>query len=274
MADFPAQQSPRTCIYCGAYATIVEGRRSAQWFDGILPSRMPLERHGPGETGGTEGGTASRPQRHSARPVCDRCDSGWMRQLQHAARAVLAPFILGHDATIAPEQQRVIAAWMTMTAMTAELARQGWGGADAEELAAFRDRQQPSDRWCVWIGRYIGPGPRWRQHGFCNAERPQANGAEHHSHGAAYGQLTTAAIGSLLLQSFSNPNPEFTQLRTGFAIYHAQRSGLIPVWPVLVDRIDSNELAFIGAARFDRLAVRILKDMDELRGGRLPSGPS
>ena len=197
-----------------------------------------------------------------------------MGQLQNAAKAALAPFILGRDATIEAEQQGAIAAWMTMTAMTAEFARRDWGGANAEERAAFRDRQQPSDQWCVWIGRYIGPGPRWRHHGFRNAEQPRANGAEHISHGAAYGQLTTVAIGSLLLQSFSNPNPEFTQLRTGFAIYHAQRSGLIPIWPAIVDRIDSNELGFIGEARFDRLAVRILKDMDELRGGRLPSGLS
>ncbi len=54
------------------------------------------------------------------RVVCGACNSGWMSKLQTHAKPLLEKMIVGSRIGIGPHEQRVIAAWATMTAMVVD----------------------------------------------------------------------------------------------------------------------------------------------------------
>lgn len=54
------------------------------------------------------------------RVVCQRCNNGWMSQLQEAAKMVIGPLLADQRVVLMPDAQAQIAGWLTMTSMVLE----------------------------------------------------------------------------------------------------------------------------------------------------------
>ena len=70
------------------------------------------------------------------RLVCEECNSGWMSELEGKTKSLVAPMILGYNATLTADQQLTIATWAAMKTMVHEFV---WG-ADQSPISPQNDR--------------------------------------------------------------------------------------------------------------------------------------
>ncbi len=106
------------------------------------------------------GDTHARKIRRVCGGTKDQCNTGWMSDLQEAVKPSLLPMINGENTTLSRREQKTIAAWAAMTAMTGEFLD------SSDEFVAvpqwqrdyLRENQRVPPGWRIWIGRY-----RWAQ---------------------------------------------------------------------------------------------------------------
>jgi hypothetical protein len=100
----------------------------------------------------------------TVRDVCERCNGGWMSDLEVVAGRVLTPFILGSSGTIEAADQGAVAAWVQKTALVAMLVSSesnrasGYGLPPSEYQALYEQRasKTPLPSTQMWIGKYDG----------------------------------------------------------------------------------------------------------------------
>lgn len=152
---------PKTCAFCGS-PDLTREHVYAKW---MLPYI--------GKSGGhtvsiTAVDLTSRASRHAARPgrlnrgmrvlriVCGPCNSGWMSLLQAQAKRIVAPFLKGQWPEIAVNDQRTLAAWITMTAMVSEFKDLATMASTREQREYLRSRLEPPPQWSIWLGHHRG----------------------------------------------------------------------------------------------------------------------
>lgn len=93
------------------------------------------------------------------REVCAQCNSGWMSQLETAARPILTELIQGRRLSLAPDDQVILAAWTFKTELMFQVARpQTVRCIDAERFGEFYVARVPPENVSVWMGATSG-GP-------------------------------------------------------------------------------------------------------------------
>jgi hypothetical protein len=60
---------------------------------------------------------------HKVRMACDRCNNGWMHDLEEHVRSVATPMILGQRIALDLKAHVAVATWAVKTAMVAEFAK-------------------------------------------------------------------------------------------------------------------------------------------------------
>jgi hypothetical protein len=123
-----------TCIFCGG-----EGRRSGEhvvplWIDQFF-SQLPPTRANPGGKRMTQRFTpaldAGVPAREwdsdgpdlKTNSVCERCNNGWLSDLETTASGLVGPLVLGDPTTLDAAGQRTIATWGYKTALLMQMLR-------------------------------------------------------------------------------------------------------------------------------------------------------
>lgn len=117
-------QSPKkiTCIFCGQRRSRAREDIVSKWvseeiggvgpFDtdhiGIVPGAPQSARR-------SRSGSLASLKLHD---VCASCNSGWMSRLEDNVKPVLIPMIQGRPTTLSVAQQRLIAAWAQLKALT------------------------------------------------------------------------------------------------------------------------------------------------------------
>lgn len=72
------------------------------------------------------------------RAVCDRCNNGWMSQLEESVRPFLTPIITGAPIVLDFEQTALIARWVALKCIVAEHSQGEWM-TPREDREAFRE---------------------------------------------------------------------------------------------------------------------------------------
>jgi hypothetical protein len=88
------------------------------------------------------------------RVVCERCNTGWMSQLQSQGKPYLLPLIRGEVTALNPAAQTTVAAWIAMFVMVAEHFNPHTVVSTKTERKTFRHKRTPSSNWKIWIGDY------------------------------------------------------------------------------------------------------------------------
>ena len=152
--------SSRTCVFCASTDLTLE-HVLPSWINGLHGGDRI--RHSLGET---VQWTARRLD-FKARTVCADCNSGCMSQLEQRARPVLSRLILSDKTLIlTPDDQAVIATWMTTTAMMFESVSRIPRAGEAvvvpepffrqDKRSSLRVHGRPPDGTMLWLGQYVG----------------------------------------------------------------------------------------------------------------------
>jgi hypothetical protein len=158
------------------------------------------------------------------RKVCDKCNSGWMSNLETAAKPTLTEMICGKILSLDVTSQTAISAWAMMTSIIAEytdIPTQSIPASDRQHLMAHKI---PTDAWRVWIGKYAGDNwkQRYRHHGI-------AVGLDYGFRIIQFGhntQTSTFVVGDLLIHATSS-----TLLKLESPFEANMHDALVQVWP-------------------------------------------
>ena len=89
--------------------------------------------------------------------VCEPCNKKWMSKIELDASSVLRPTLSGGSVTITPAQQKVIARWATLKALTCDLRRPNASPVVfPDDLHAFYATRNPAQQFQVWMAEYRG----------------------------------------------------------------------------------------------------------------------
>jgi hypothetical protein len=187
----------KTCMFCGGTGLTQEHVRP-RWLEGAIEEDAPLGyRHG---TAGAEPAPlewTGRGFTHTVGDVCRRCNSGWLSELESAAKPLLTPMIRGKHQTLGPRQQRVVATWVMKTAAVIDRTHRH-RTVPPEHGRVLRERREPPPGVYVWLAAYGVDTFVGTHKGF---QFPSGGGIDD-----AYG--ATFSIGHLVLQVLGLPEGE------------------------------------------------------------------
>lgn len=156
MQDEP--RAARRCVFCGG-RPLTREHVIPQWLTEVLPDQLPWRAQNrrivvPGEIPSSQG----LPYREVREPfnavtvkaVCAGCNSGWMNDLETAARPTLSALIRGEVRILDAVDIEVIASWAVKTSLMVQLtAAETAAKMPAVYASFFRDRKPPPNA-AVW----------------------------------------------------------------------------------------------------------------------------
>jgi len=129
--------------------------------------------------------------------ACERCNNGWMSNLENLAKPILSPMITGADKTVMSiERQTLIAQWSVKMAMVCEyMEKEATRLYQRAERERFREDQTIPENHMVWLAHYRGD-----HYGAHHSSNPLIFGDIKARH---VGHYTTMAVGQLAIQVLS-----------------------------------------------------------------------
>lgn len=154
------------CIFCGAYGRLTEEHGTPRWLGRFLAEQFPGSGHlesvrivigpdgQPSQYARPVGGLSF----HKAPVVCSRCNNEWMSGLEIAAAPLLKRLARGDPATLDGEDARLLATWVTKTALIYELVEQERDGATSSvaDRRWFGRHRLPLPTSRIWLAHYEG----------------------------------------------------------------------------------------------------------------------
>jgi hypothetical protein len=214
-----------TCVFCGGSPLT----REHVWPDWIRRLIYGKGKRGPRSEQLREG---SRPGEErkvwhmpalslQAKIVCEECNQGWMSELEVQTSPVLTPMILGNRVRLDAAAQRLLARWITKTAMVFLRATPRPSAIPPNQYRYLRDHRRPPPSSQAWIGiRTAEEGvAAGKVAAYSFRDRPR--GGE--ELGRAY--LVTLGIGHLVGALFGH--------NLAFEIPWQRPPAFQPVWPVV-----------------------------------------
>jgi len=137
--------------------------------------------------------------------VCQKCNNGWMSDLEDQNKAQILAMMLDREITLEPLQQKVFARWAVLKAMII-------GSSDRQRTLFYGEFERKSFRppsfamplrTSVWVGRYAGSG---FHAGVTYVFAPVENIPQ-----ALVGSVTTIIVGHLAIQVLTtHVTPKFS----------------------------------------------------------------
>lgn len=164
------------CIYCGKPAGTKEHIIATRFVDVLeqdqrgfkVPTTLYVTPVGGGsrrEIGGRRvKSRTGKPRRYTIEyttRVCDRCNSGWMNDVDTAVYPSVAQMIRGNTVTLDRAGQANIAAWAAKVAVTARSEPHNPLPIEPAWTDWLFTRHTAPPNWHVWISHYVGSEPFW-----------------------------------------------------------------------------------------------------------------
>jgi hypothetical protein len=255
---------PRECIFCKAWGMTYE-HVWPDWLKRYVPQDLTYHHAGTGEIFKTHSTSkikkwAGDPQSRRLPIVCGRCNSGWMKELQDAARPILLPLLEAKSAFIRPYQQKLLAAWATMCVMTAEYYAPDLVSIPFDDREYLRLYREPPKEWRIWIGRYLRG--RWRGY-WIHLSVPLVEDIPEGGNDAVpppNTQTTTFIVGQVYIHAFSSA---LSNITNKWRLDAQGPSILAQLWPVKESFIawPTNDIRDRDA---DRIAGHIFWQLDRI----------
>jgi hypothetical protein len=132
--------------------------------------------------------------------VCEKCNTGWMSQLENRAKQSLKPMIRGIRCGLLFNQQTDIATWVMLKALSFDLIETSqYPTFEPEDYHNFFSVRKPGPLFQAWLGRYEGEANEMIRHYIS----PVTTGQEHEGLPAEspHAMQFTLIVGSLLIQA-------------------------------------------------------------------------
>lgn len=155
----------RTCLFCDR-TTLNREHVWPDWISKFLfgePKRGRFTAHRTGTDRKPLGRPFKAPElNHKAKIVCYGCNSGWMNEVESAARPILKPMLRGRAVLLNIEEQFTIRAWIVLRGMVLERGGTAPGARrfyTQDERRTFADIEyegslEPLDGTYLWVFHY------------------------------------------------------------------------------------------------------------------------
>src|SRR5258708_31591639 len=118
---------PDTCVFCGLARKMTSEHVWGEWTKGYVERTANKHNHAnvfvPRPSEPEPPKVRIRAGDHldaQVRIVCSECNSGWLSQIQNAAKPLLIPLFEGSSCTLNQNSQELVATWIAMATMTGE----------------------------------------------------------------------------------------------------------------------------------------------------------
>lgn len=147
----------RTCAFCGG-SELSNEHVIPQWLGALMPHREIRQITIPDNLTPQARGTHDTADNMVTGRVCESCNSGWMNEIETAARPYIEPMALGRGVVVPREAQAMIATWIVKTCLTAMLTTKEWPRI-APLFPEFCKQRKPTDFHLISVTGYSGE--RW-----------------------------------------------------------------------------------------------------------------
>jgi hypothetical protein len=148
--------SARRCIFCGAKADSYE-HVFPDWINRVIVNDEIDSEFFSVADGKVEDARNYKTNKAAglrAKIVCQRCNHGWMAQLEEAAGALLHPLIVGQETTLDQAEQLLAAQWAAKTAMVGETVMYRHAKFSQDDRNLVREHGHPPLRAHIAIAAY------------------------------------------------------------------------------------------------------------------------
>jgi hypothetical protein len=186
--------------------------------------------------------------------VCQKCNNGWMSDLENRAKPIIERFFLENLVALARSDQTTLATWICKSAMVYEALRfESHCFFTSDERKSFRESFQLPNYTSIWIAKSVD----WTGL-FCSAHDLSGNTVETNDQVKSY--VTTMGFGPLAIQIFSGKldksNYENLTLIGDFQPGPWEKVTL-QIWPVVLDEVLwPNEIGLNGEFGLDCFSQR------------------
>lgn len=199
---------PTNCIFCGAKSHLTNEHVTPKYLGRLLRTSVP--NHEFRKTVIDPKGSHLVAERRSGDPVsrrvkcvCGDCNGGWMKDLVDQSKPIVERLVKGEKCRISPEEQKVIAAWISIAVIVSELDRKGEVTIPPDQRDRLWKTGQAPERWKIWIGDYerSKPDSYWIH---CRLPITNDKSTLKGTEGPANTQTTTYALGRLFVYAISS----------------------------------------------------------------------
>ena len=166
--------------------------------------------------------------------VDEKCNNGWMRQLEDAARPIMLPLMNGTQSPIflGRRQKETLAAWIALKTIIQEYAPRASKIAHRSQLKRLWQKKLAPDRtWKIWIASYDGRAANtlWTAHPMLIV--PDSVAARRKSRRATYfnSEAATYVIGQLFIHLVRSPHEGLVRK---FRFHPDVAVKLLTIWPL------------------------------------------
>ena len=257
----PKRAPARPCIFCGKIGVSNE-HLWPRWMHDLLPDVKRLQKartqmcsligsdgrhyHQPYAPRMRQGSTLTT----KIRAQCRSCNSGWMSQVEEAARPYLTTMIGGSAVTLTPAHQRAVATWIALKTVIGEYSHAQSKAISAADCHWLKHEGEPPARWLISLA--CCDGTDWRaQYAHEGMTVPPADGSPPElvdGSPVRNIQSTTIGLGRLIVQASSSATA-----RIRIDSQHDLNWGLVQIWPP-----SSADVYWPGAVTLDDSAVNTL----------------
>lgn len=153
-------KAPRSCLFCGG-RPLTREHIIPRWMTDVLPEQLRWRAQdqavilfpGTGEEVGERMRTREVAEKFNdatVRWACARCNTGWMNDIETAARPSLSRLIRGEACTISADDVAAIATWAVKTTLVAQVTGQQPAALESVCRSLFEARVAPDDSQ-VWM---------------------------------------------------------------------------------------------------------------------------
>jgi hypothetical protein len=144
---------PNACRFCGSTAHKIDNEHVwPDWLADFLPE---IRGTGYSERWSSAAGRERWPEaplKATVRTFCKDCNSGWMSQVENAAKSIVGPMVIGKHTQIDEESQRIVANWIAVKCLVAVQTSKAPQPPDSHYRRVRHFRGVPPNTMRVWIG--------------------------------------------------------------------------------------------------------------------------
>lgn len=170
MAPKPARP-PKVCVFCRSTERVNKEHLFPKWMHPHLPRTAEHARLK------TESGTTGTPHHRQGdvstivfRVVCEKCNGGWMSELEARAKPLLIPAMNARPLTLTKDHQRTLATWIAVKMTVGEFANFPGKLISPIDATFLKEHSQPPNTWDIWLAHCLPPA-RWRTRHFTLSRR-------------------------------------------------------------------------------------------------------
>lgn len=226
---------PKNCIFCGRSPTTKEDVWPT-WLAQYVPRDLKsyhgalAEIDASGEVTKTQKKWGGDPRSRRSQCVCRECNNEWMSRLQEQAKPIVLKLAQAQVATLSVHDQKVLAAWATMSTMTSEYIQPSTVAVSPLDRQRFYKTKSPLKLWKIWIGNYHRGN--WKPHRIHHAWPTRTRVREESkltANAPPNTQTTTLIFGGLYLHVASSDIPDATRRMT--FPHEVTNTILKQIWP-------------------------------------------